>query len=90
MIVAIISVHVGSKSIPRKNIKPFLGKPIIEYIITTAKETGLFERIIISTGVKEIANSATDFGAQVPFIRPPELADDFTPATPVIQDAINK
>ena len=90
MNVAIISVHGGSKSIPRKNIKPFFGKPIIEYVITAVKEIGFFEHMIILTDEEEIANSATEFGAQVLFIRPPELADDFTPATPVIQDAVNK
>ena len=90
MNIAIIPARGGSKRIPRKNIKPFFGKPMIEYAITAAKETGLFEHIIISTDDEEIANLATEFGAQVPFIRPPELADDFTPTTPVIQDAINK
>ena len=83
MNIAIIPARGGSKRIPRKNIKPFFGKPMIEYAITAAKETGLFEHIIISTDDEEIANLATEFGAQVPFIRPPELADDFTPTTPV-------
>lgn len=90
MNIAIIPARGGSKRIPRKNIKLFFGKPMIEYAINAAKETGLFERIIISTDDDEIANLAAQFGAEVPFCRPPNLADDFTPTTPVIQDAINK
>ncbi|BDV43449.1 pseudaminic acid cytidylyltransferase [Geotalea uraniireducens] len=77
MNVAIIPARGGSKRIPRKNIKPFAGKPMIAYSIEAALESGLFERVIVSTDDREIADVARGHGAEVPFIRPAELADDF-------------
>ena len=78
MNVAIIPARGGSKRIPRKNVKPFAGKPIIVYSIEAAKESALFDRIIVSTDDREIAEVARRYGAEVPFLRPAELADDFT------------
>lgn len=75
---AIIPARGGSKRIPRKNIRPFAGKPMIAYSIEAAKESGLFERVIVSTDDPEIAEIALRYGAEVPFIRPANLADDFT------------
>jgi len=75
--VAIIPARGGSKRIPHKNIKPFYGKPMIAYSIVAAKKAGIFDRIIVSTDSKEIASIAKDFGAEIPFMRPVELADDF-------------
>ena len=74
--VAIIPARGGSKRIPRKNIKPFAGKPIIAYSIEAALQSRLFDRVIVSTDDREIAAVAESFGAEVPFSRPPELADD--------------
>ena len=88
MIVAIIPARGGSKRIPNKNIKPFAGKPIITYSIDAAKESGLFDRIIVSTDSEKIARAATKAGAEVPFMRPKELADDFTPTAPVLLHAV--
>lgn len=88
MKLAIIPARGGSKRIPRKNIKTFCGKPMIAYAIEAAKSSGLFDRIIVSTDDKEIARTAVEFGAQVPFMRPPELADDFIPTVPVVVHAI--
>jgi pseudaminic acid cytidylyltransferase len=90
MNVCIIPARGGSKRIPRKNIKDFLGKPIIAYPIEAAQKSGLFERIVVSTDDEEIAEVAKSFGAEVPFLRPKELSDDFTGTTPVIAHAIRE
>jgi pseudaminic acid cytidylyltransferase len=87
--VAIIPARGGSKRIPGKNIKPFFGKPMIAWSIEAAKASGLFDRIVVSTDDPAIVEVAKHYGAEVPFIRPPELADDFTPTIPVIAHAIN-
>jgi len=86
--IAIIPARGGSKRIPKKNIKPFCGKPMIAYSIEKAIGTGLFSRVIVSTDDHEIAEIAVRFGAQVPFTRPGELADDFTVTMDVIRHAI--
>jgi len=86
--VAIIPARSGSKRIPGKNIKPFAGKPIIAYSIKAAKATGLFSRIIASTDSDEIAEVAKSFGAEAPFMRPTELADDHTGTVPVLLHAL--
>jgi len=76
--VAIITAREGSKRIPKKNIKLFLGKPLITYSIQVVLESGLFERIVVSTDSDEIASVAKEYGAEIPFKRPTELADDYT------------
>jgi N-acylneuraminate cytidylyltransferase len=88
MRLAVIPARGGSKRIPRKNIRPFLGQPVIGYSIAAAIETGLFERIIVSTDDEEIANAARQFGAETPFIRPADLADDHTGTNAVVRHAI--
>ena len=88
MRVAIIPARGGSKRIPRKNIKEFCGKPMIAYSIIAAKESKLFDRIIVSTDDEEIADIAREFGVEVPFMRPKELSDDHTGTVPVIAHAI--
>ena len=86
--IAIIPARGGSKRIPRKNIKPFAGKPIIGYAIEAARACEKIGRVIVTTDDDEIAAIAHEFGAEVPFRRPIELADDFTPTVRVIQHAI--
>jgi pseudaminic acid cytidylyltransferase len=86
--VAIIPARGGSKRIPRKNLKPFDGLPMIAHSIRTALASGLFARVLVSTDDEEIAELARAHGAEVPFMRPRELADDFTGTTPVIQHAL--
>ncbi len=86
--VAVIPARGGSKRIPRKNIKNFMGKPMIAYSIEAAQKSGCFDKIIISTDDSEIASVAEGCGAEVPFIRPEELADDFAGTTPVIKHAL--
>ncbi|MGD9605732.1 MAG: pseudaminic acid cytidylyltransferase [Bacilli bacterium] len=88
MNIAIIPARGGSKRIPRKNIKLFCGKPIIAYSIMAAQKTKLFDRIIVSTDDHEIARIALEWGADVPFIRPQNLADDYTTTIDVIKHAL--
>lgn len=87
--VAIIPARGGSKRIPGKNIKPFAGQPIIAYSLQAAKATGLFDNIIVSTDSEEIAQVAREFGAEVPFMRPRDLADDHTGTDKVIIHALH-
>lgn len=86
--IALIPARGGSKRIPRKNIKPFLGKPLIAYSIETALASGCFDHVIVSTDDEEVATVAKRYGASVPFMRPKQLADDFSPTLAVIQHAI--
>lgn len=88
MRLAVIPARGGSKRIPRKNIRPFAGKPMIAWSIEAARASGLFDRILVTTDDDEIARIAVDFGAETPFRRPAELADDHTPTTPVIAHAV--
>lgn len=87
--VAIITARGGSKRIPRKNIKLFRGKPIITYSIETALQSGLFDYVMVSTDDAEIAEVAKQYGAQVPFIRSKQTADDFTGTADVIIEVLN-
>lgn len=88
MNIAVIPARGGSKRIPRKNIKLFHGKPIIAYSIKCALQSGCFDRVIVSTDDHEIADVARQYGAEVPFMRPAELADDYTGTLDVIAHAI--
>jgi len=85
---AVIPARGGSKRIPRKNIKPFAGKSMIAYAIEAALASGTFDRVVVSTDDQEIADVARASGAQVPFMRPASLSDDYTPTVPVIAHAI--
>jgi N-acylneuraminate cytidylyltransferase len=82
----IIPARGGSKRIPRKNIKDFLGKPIIAYSIEVALKSGLFDEVMVSTDDEEIAEIALQYGAKVPFIRSKENADDFATLSDVIEE----
>ncbi len=88
MKIAIIPARGGSKRIPRKNLKPFCGKPIIAYSIEAALKSGLFDHVICSTDDEEIAALARSLGATTPFMRPPELANDHATTVPVIKHAL--
>jgi len=88
MNIAIIPARGGSKRIPRKNIKEFHGKPIIAYSIEAAKQSGCFDRIIVSTDDEEIVGVAKAYGADVPFLRPAKISDDHATTMDVIQHAI--
>lgn len=88
--VAIIPARGGSKRIPRKNLLTFDGVPMIVRSIRTALDSGLFEQVVVSTDDAEIAELALAHGAQVPFLRPAELADDFTGTAAVIVHALQQ
>ncbi|WP_192553088.1 pseudaminic acid cytidylyltransferase [Pseudomonas sp. IzPS59] len=88
--VAIIPARGGSKRIPRKNLKPFDGVPMIARSIRTALDSGLFDQVVVSTDDEEIAELAQAHGAQVPFLRPADLADDFTGTAAVIVHALQQ
>lgn len=88
--VAIIPARGGSKRIPRKNLLPFDGVPMIVRSIRTALDSGLFDQVVVSTDDAEIADVARTHGAQVPFMRPAALADDFTGTAAVIVHALQQ
>ncbi len=88
MKIAIIPARGGSKRIPGKNSKMFCGKPMIAWAIGYALESKMFDRVIVSTDDENIAQLARSVGAETPFMRPAELADDITPTVPVIAHAL--
>jgi pseudaminic acid cytidylyltransferase len=88
MNIAIIPARGGSKRIPRKNIKPFCGKPMIAWSIEAAQASSLFDHIIVSTDDIEIAEVAKQWGAEVPFMRPAELSDDYVGTGAVAKHAV--
>lgn len=88
MNIAIIPARGGSKRIPDKNWKIFCGKPMIAWAIGYALKSKIFDKVIVSTDDERIAEVARDAGAETPFVRPAELADDLTPTVPVIAHAV--
>lgn len=88
MIIAVIPARGGSKRIPKKNIRTFCGQPIIKYSIDAARDSGVFDRIVVSTDSEEIAEVARNCGADVPFQRPFELSGDYTTTIPVVRHAV--
>lgn len=88
-VVAIIPVRGGSKGIPRKNLKEINGKPLLAYPIEEALKVSEIDRVIVSTEDEEMAKVARELGAEVPFMRPKELAEDMVPTTPVLQHAVD-
>ena len=89
-ILAIIPARGGSKGIPRKNIRPLAGKPLIGWTIDAAKQASCIDRLIVSTDDDEIASAALELGADVPFMRPTELAFDETPGIAPVLHAIEQ
>jgi pseudaminic acid cytidylyltransferase len=87
--VAIIPARGGSKRIPHKNIKDFLGKPIIAYSIEAALKSGLFDEVMVSTDDAEIASVASSFGASVPFMRSAQTSNDYATTADVIREVLD-
>ena len=85
--ICIIPARGGSTRIPKKNIRPFLGKPLIAWSIEHALKTGLFERVIVTTDSEEIAAVAREYGAEVPFRRDPALSDNYVSSYAAVIDA---
>ena len=88
--IAVIPARGGSKRIPRKNVKLLNGKPAIAYSIELALSIGRFSRVIVSTDDPQIAAISVEYGAEVPFVRSPNLSDDFTITVDVVADAIKQ
>jgi len=88
--ICIIPARGGSKRIPRKNIRVFLGKPIIAYSIKAALDSGLFATVMVSTDDQEIAEISRDFGAQTPFMRSAKSSDDFATTIDVVKEVLTK
>ncbi len=84
----IIPARGGSKRIPRKNVKPFLGKPMLAYSIETAYKSGLFDEVMVSTDDEEIADVAMQYNAKVPFMRSSETANDFATTADVLKEVL--
>lgn len=89
MIIALIPARGGSKGVPRKNIRPLAGRPLIAWTIETALAVADIGRVVVSTDDAEIAALAQTFGAEAPFLRPAELAADETPDFPVLRHALD-
>jgi N-acylneuraminate cytidylyltransferase len=87
---AIITARGGSKRIPRKNIKHFMGKPMLAYAIEAALSSGLFDEVMVSTDDNEIADIASTFGAKVPFLRSETTANDFATTRDVLLEVIDE
>lgn len=87
-LLGIIPARGGSKGIPGKNIKLLGGKPLLAYTIEAARKADIFARVILTTDSAEIAAVGKEYGAETPFMRPPELAFDDTPMLPVLQHAV--
>lgn len=86
--IAIITARGGSKRIPRKNIKDFLGKPIIAYSLETALKTNVFDEVMVSTDDSEIAETARHYGAKVPFMRSAKTSDDYATTKDVLDEVL--
>jgi pseudaminic acid cytidylyltransferase len=89
-LVAIIPARGGSKRIPGKNIRPFLGVPLLARTVQALRDANLFDRIVVSTDDEAIAEAAIRASAEVPFMRDPALSDDHTPTAPVVADAVRR
>lgn len=87
-VVAIIPARGGSKGLPGKNLVPLAGIPLIAHSIRHVRESGVIDRVIVSTDSEDIATVARRYGAEAPFLRPAELAQDMTPTEPVLQHAL--
>lgn len=88
--IAIITARGGSKRIPRKNIKEFCGKPILAYSIEAARESGLFDKVMVSTDDAEIAEIAEKYGAEVPFFRSEKTSGDFATTADVLLEVLEE
>jgi CMP-N,N'-diacetyllegionaminic acid synthase len=87
-VIGLITARGGSKSMPRKNILPLAGKPLIAWTIEAARSSRFLSRVLLSTDDPEIAEVAAAWGAEIPFMRPAELAGDTTPHVLVVEHAI--
>jgi CMP-N-acetylneuraminic acid synthetase len=87
-VLGVVTARGGSKGLPGKNLRPLAGKPLLAYTIEAARRSGALDRLILSTEDEQIADAGRQYGCDVPFIRPRDLAQDDTPHLPVIQHAV--
>ena len=87
-VLGLVPARGGSKGIPDKNIRPLLGRTLLDYTAAAAKASGVVDRIVLTTDSERIAAEGRRAGIEVPFLRPPELARDDTPMLPVIEHAV--
>lgn len=90
IVLGVVPARGGSKGVPAKNLRPVEGRPLVARAVDCALRCALIDRLIVSTDSPEIAAVARDAGALVPFMRPPELAQDSTPMLPVLQHAVQQ
>ena len=88
LVLGLVPARGGSKGVPGKNVKPLAGRSLLEYTARAARESGIIDRIILSTDSPEIADAGRRAGLEVPFMRPTALAADDTPMVPVIEHAL--
>src|SRR5207248_658548 len=88
-ILGVVPARGGSKGLPKKNIRPLLGKPLLAWTLEQAKASQYFDRVIVSTDSVEIADIARKSGGDVPFLRPAELARDTTATIDVLVHALS-
>ena len=88
-IVALIPARSGSKRVPHKNIRPLAGHPLIAYSISAAVNSGVFSEVLVSTNSEKYADIARHYGAGVPFLRPQEYAESFSPDIEFVEHALN-
>jgi len=89
-VLAVVPARGGSKSIPRKNVRPFAGHPLVAYSIAAGLQAASVDRVVVSTDDEEIADVARQYGAEVPFLRPADLAQDDTPDLPVFRHVLEE
>lgn len=89
MVLALIPARGGSKGLPDKNIRPLLGRSLLEYAARAASTSGVIDRVVLSTDSERIAAEGRRIGIEVPFLRPAELAADDTPMVPVVEHAVD-
>ena len=89
-LLAVVPARGGSRRVPRKNVRMLQGRPALAYTVDAALDSGLFARVVVSTDDPEIAMIAEACGAEVPFLRPPALADDVTPVSAATADALDR
>jgi len=90
LVLGLVPARGGSKGVPGKNVRPLAGRTLLEYTARAARESGVIDRIVLSTDSAEIADAGRRAGLEVPFIRPASLAADDTPMVPVIMHALSE
>ncbi len=89
LVLAIVPARGGSKGVPGKNVRPLAGRTLLDYTAEAARQSGVVDRIVLSTDAEDVAEAGRRAGLEVPFLRPAELARDDTPMLPVLQHALD-